>query len=84
MPGMKHSDQLLLLARAYCEATGTSMSGLGEMAVRHHKFFKRIASGQPYLSSKGDEALAWFAANWPDGVPWPEGTERFSAEDAAQ
>jgi hypothetical protein len=81
-PAMKHADQLLLLANAYCEATGVTISGLGEVAVRHHKFFKRIAAGQAYLSSKGDEALAWFAANWPADAPWPDGIDRPAAIDA--
>ena len=48
------------------------MLRLGEIAVRHHKFFKRIEAGQPYLSSKGDEAFEWFAANWPADTPWPQ------------
>lgn len=76
MPVMKHSDQLLALASAYCAATGMSVSRLGEEAVRHHKFFKRISAGQPFLSSKAEEALTWFAANWPNDLPWPEDVER--------
>lgn len=70
---MDYRAQLIALADAYREHTGRSQARVATIILDQSKFFARIAEGggctvDTYLTVK-----AWFAANWPEGAPWPEG-----------
>jgi hypothetical protein len=72
---MMLSDQLSLLAQIYTEKTGDSLYALG-MKVGRQKLFTRLKAGKSFYARTGEDALHWFAANWPDGVPWPRSIAR--------
>lgn len=71
MRAMLYSDELKMLARAYCEHTGTSYHGLGLRSGLGGKFFKRLMADEGVHLSSGEKALLWLAENWPVDLPWP-------------
>lgn len=73
---MSMSNTLCTLARRYMEATGTSVSTLGQRAVGNDKFFVRIFNGGGFQSRKGDEAVLWLSQHWPADLPWPGSIRR--------
>jgi hypothetical protein len=79
---MLFSDALKMLARTYCDATGTSLHALGAKAG-HPKLFKRLFAGEGFHSSSGEQAILWFAANWPDDLAWPRSISRPAVETPA-
>jgi hypothetical protein len=66
-------EHLLTLARAYSEATGLALTGVGQRACKNNRVFTRLAEGRGANVLTMDRAAQWFAANWPEAVPWPEG-----------
>jgi hypothetical protein len=70
------ADDLLTLARAYSEALDIALSTAGMRACGNVYVFNRLAEGKGCHSKTLDKASAWFAENWPDGVPWPAGIPR--------
>lgn len=77
-------DQLSVLAEAYCAATGIALSSLSDRVTdkRNHKLFKRIREGLDCTAGNAEQASAWFAANWPEGSPWPSAIPLPDAEAA--
>lgn len=65
------SEQLLALARAYSEATGIALTGVGQRACGNNRVFDRLASGCGANVLTLERAAKWFAANWPEDAPWP-------------
>ncbi len=71
------AQQLLALANAYGDALGLAPSRVGRLAANgHHSVFLRLADGKTCRSDTLEAAAAWFRANWPADVPWPEGVPR--------
>lgn len=64
-------SQLVELAKAYCEATGTSFHALGNRAVNNPKFFKQLVAGKTARGTSMRIATDWFRSNWPATVQWP-------------
>jgi hypothetical protein len=79
------ADELLALARAYCEARHITLSTAGTYAARNERIFTRLAAGKGCNSRSIDRAAQWFSANWPDDLAWPAGIPRpeSPSEDAA-
>jgi hypothetical protein len=64
-------DDVLRLARTYCECLGVSLTTAGVRAAGNDKIFVRLASGRTCTVRTLERAGAWFAESWPDGLPWP-------------
>jgi hypothetical protein len=78
-----HSDELVRLARAYCDATGLSMAMLGHVAAGNRSIFVRIAAGKGCHIDSARQASEWLARNWPIAAPWPVGIARPGPEARA-
>jgi hypothetical protein len=83
-------NQLLCVAQAYAEATGTkgrdglpSLAGISTRIFGDGKTFGRIASGGDLTTGSFERAMRWFSDNWPDGAAWPEQIARPPASAAA-
>lgn len=72
-------DHLLLLAEAYCAATGRSESRIATIVGGSGTFFARLRAGAGVGVTKYMRIKAWFAANWPGEVSWPAGVPRAAA-----
>ncbi len=75
---MVPSEALKLLARLYLDHTGIKTSALGRRIGLEGKFFGFVFAGKRYRSDKGDEAMLWFSANWPEDLPWPRSIPRLA------
>ena len=81
------ANQLLHLAALYCEAKGIAETTVGRLSAADGKFFARVRAAKhraidakepSFTVRKRDEVVQWFAANWPDGVAWPDSIEPVS------
>ena len=86
---MKLTDQLVITANAYCEATGRSSSrvssmvfGDGKRAGDGTKLAAIMSGGADITTRRFEAAMRWFSENWPEGADWPEGVARPAAEVA--
>lgn len=71
-----YRTQLTLLSETMASATGRSEARLATKAVNHGAFFDRIRSGGGCSVDMYLRVKKWFADNWPDNVPWPDGVDR--------
>lgn len=68
--------ELVILADAYCKATGKHKTALiGELGV-NDKLFRRLAAGLGCHSDTLIQASTWFITNWPDEAEWPAQIKR--------
>jgi hypothetical protein len=70
------TKSLITTSDAFCEAKGLSRSRISTLVFNDGKALDRIAGGGDLNTRSYEKAMAWFAANWPEGVAWPEGVER--------
>ena len=68
--------QTLKLAQAYSAATGMSLYLVGIAACNNNKLFPRMVKGLGCHTGSLERAGAYFVANWPAGVPWPQDVPR--------
>lgn len=71
---LRHS--LLALAAAFEAATDISPATVGKRALNDNTFFNRLREGRGFNVRTYDRLVAWFAAEWPEGVAWPDHVER--------
>jgi hypothetical protein len=64
-------EHLLTLARAYSEATGVALTGVGQRACGNNRVFTRLAEGRGANVLTMERAAQWFVANWPEDAAWP-------------
>jgi hypothetical protein len=83
MVSMLEREALMLLARSYRDKTGIGHYALGTKCG-NPRLFGRLANGQGCNSESSERALLWFAANWPDDLPWPKSVYRPATPDAAR
>lgn len=76
-------DRLLRLASVYAEARGLSLSRVSTLAANDGKLLGRLQVGRDCTLGTYDQMLAWFSANWPADLAWPEGVERPVVGEAA-
>lgn len=76
-------DRLLFIATTFAQARGLSMARVSTLAANDGKILARLAAGRDCTLGTYDEMLAWFSANWPEGVAWPEGVQRPPVAEAA-
>ena len=71
------TDQLLAVARAYCQARSLSLARVSTLVFNEGKKLEAIASkGADLATGRFETAMSWFSDNWPDGAVWPEAVER--------
>lgn len=73
---MPFTDQLIAVAKAYSDATGTSLSTLSTKLFNGGGRLAAIASGGDLNTRNFESAMRWFSENWPDDVLWPAGVGR--------
>ncbi len=72
---MDYRKQLLTLSETFGRATGRSEARVATMVANDGKFFGRIRSGKTCSVDTYLRLKDWFAANWPEGTPWPDGVD---------
>jgi hypothetical protein len=67
------ADQILLLARAYADATGLTLYGVGKRVCgpSNDKVFLRLERGQGINARSLEIASNWLPRNWPENAIWP-------------
>jgi len=73
---MDYRSQLLVLGRAYAEATGRSLPRVATQVRNDGKFFKRLEDGGGCTMDTYGRCIQWFADNWPTSADWPDGVGR--------
>lgn len=69
-------QHLRICTDAYCAAKGMAVSTVAQKALGDWQFFDRVKDGKTFTARKYDEAMTWFAANWPPETPWPAAVPR--------
>jgi hypothetical protein len=69
-------EVLLVLARRYMDATGCSLTTVSRRAVNDWRFLTSVERGRNFTSRRGEDAIAWFALNWPASAEWPPEIKR--------
>jgi hypothetical protein len=67
-------DELRVLARAYLDATGMSLTRLSKTITgkpNNDKLIIGILAGHSCLTHHSEAASRYFRANWPVATPWP-------------
>lgn len=62
---------LLKIADAYSQATGASDTTIGSRVFDDGKKLAAIRTGGTISLRRANQALSWFASNWPEGAVWP-------------
>lgn len=74
---MRMTDQLVLVAKAYCEARDLSLARVSTLIFNDGKKLDGIATrGVDLSTARFEHAMEWFSANWPDGAEWPKKVNR--------
>lgn len=73
---MTLKDQLLEVARRYCEARKLSMARVSTLIFNSGAKLALIEDGADLSTARFEAAMAWFSAKWPDGTDWPLGIPR--------
>lgn len=69
-------SNLMACASRYAEARSLSLSTIGRLVAKDGRFFDRLDDGSTFTARKYDEVIAWFSAQWPEGVDWPSQVAR--------
>jgi hypothetical protein len=71
------TDQLLTVARSYCQARGLSLARVSTLVFNEGKKLEAIASrGADLATGRFENAMRWFSSNWPEGCDWPSDVPR--------
>ena len=73
---MNLRDHLISLIETYAAAKGISPSHVSTMQFSSGSKYRELKEGRDITVGRLEAAVAWFDANWPDDVPWPEGLPR--------
>lgn len=74
---MRMTDQLLMVAGAYCKARSLSLARVSVLVFNDGKKLDGIANkGVDLSTGKFEHAMQWFSTNWPDGAEWPSKIDR--------
>lgn len=69
-------DNLLGTAEAFAEARGSTLDTVSRQAHGDPPFFAKLKAGTcSFTARKYDECMAFFDANWPEGVARPPLTD---------
>lgn len=67
---------LLTLADDYERAAKVSDTTLSFRVFGDSKKLFALRAGADITTGRFNDAMVWFASNWPEGVAWPKGIER--------
>ena len=81
---MRAIDQLLELSDQYRIATGVEQSTVSWRVFGDTKKLRALDGGADIQVKRWEQAVRWFADNWPEGAIWPEGIPRPSATEPAE
>lgn len=70
---MDYRAQLLALAEAYCGHVKRSEARIATLAASKGTFFANLRNGGGCTFDMFFKVQSWFASNWPEGLPWPDG-----------
>lgn len=80
---MTLTEKLIRIADTYCAHVRRSQSRISTIIFGDGLRLAGIAAGKDIQTRNFERAMAWFAANWPEGLDWPEGVERPAPEAVA-
>jgi hypothetical protein len=69
-------SQVLCTASSYALQRGISLSRISTIVFGDGKALRRIQSGGDLTTGTFERGMAWFSANWPEGVDWPADVPR--------
>ena len=75
-------DALLTLSDRFCTAQDVQEKTLSFWVFGDSKKLKALRDGADITTARFNNAVHWFARNWPSDLPWPEGVERPAANAA--
>ena len=76
--------QLVTVADTYANAKGQARATVSTLVLNGGHVLDGLAGGQADVTTKTfEKAVAWFDANWPADLAWPEGVARPSAAASA-
>lgn len=73
---MSGIDQLLVVARAYANATGLELSTVSWRVFGDTKKLPAIEAGADIQVRRYEKAIQWFSENWPEDARWPDEVAR--------
>lgn len=76
MPVMTIIEQLLAVAGAYGEAEGVEASVVSWRVFGDSKKLGAIETGADLQTRRFEQAMRWFADNWPERAAWPAKVRR--------
>lgn len=76
------TDQLLIVAAAYCEATKLSLARVSTLVFNHGSKLALLRDGADVSTATHERAMLWFSTHWPERTRWPKGVVRPSPEPA--
>lgn len=78
------TDQIIHVARAYCEERGLSLARVSTLIFNDGKKLDAIETkGADLSTGKFEHAMRWFSINWPKGLRWPKGITRPAVTEGA-
>lgn len=80
---MRLTDHLIVLARAYTQATGLKTTTLSYRVFDDTKKLGSILAGSDIQTGRYEKAMQWFSDNWPQDLTWPEEIARPTAKVSA-
>lgn len=78
---MDYRDQLLCLARRYCEARNLSEARIATIILNRGAFFAHIRGGASCSVDTFLKVKRWFRDNWPEGQPWPAAVDQWGLDE---
>lgn len=73
---MPMTEQLLLVTDRLCAKTGKTRGAYSTRIFNDGGRLDGIAAGKDLNTRSFERAMAWFSANWPADLAWPEGIAR--------
>lgn len=73
---MTLTQKLICLSDLYCQQVQRSRSRISTLIFGDGLRLDGIASGKDLNTRSYEKAMLWFAANWPEATPWPDGIDR--------
>ncbi|MDR7232798.1 hypothetical protein J2X45_003908 [Caulobacter sp. BE264] len=67
---------ILACAAALSAHRKQALVTISRLATGDWRFFDRIESGCSFTARKYDATMAWFSANWPEDLAWPDDVPR--------
>ncbi len=67
---------MISLIEAYAQAKGLSLSRVSSILFSSGTKYEELLEGKDITVGRLEDAVRWFADNWPEGHEWPQGIAR--------